>query len=156
MAGKGGNNPNGRKVGSSTQLTRAKANEICSTGKSPLDVMMRNMWFWDEHAQTLEQRIRVAMDDLAKPEDNAEESAAKLAAAKDLLKNFLSARQNAQSCAVDAAPYVHPRLQAITLKKKTEKTIIVEATLAPPTPGITEDRSYRDGYQNVMPIRRAG
>ena len=43
----------GRPLGAATRLTRARANEIVASGKSPLDVMIKNMSFWEEQAQAL-------------------------------------------------------------------------------------------------------
>ncbi len=152
MAPKTAKNPKGagRSQGSSNEiapLSRVRAHEIIQTGNAPLDIMLRNMWFWDEHAANLQEQITETMQSMAR--DGATDE--QLEKAKKLLGGFLSAREKAQSCAVDAAPYVHPRLQSIQVKRDGKKVIEVNASIAPPkTSG--EDRSYRVGYGNVISI----
>ena len=63
--------------------------------RSPLDVMLENMTYWYELA--------------TKDGEDA-----------DLARN---ARNMAQACARDAAPYVHPKLQAIAMQARVRRSI---------------------------------
>ena len=143
----------GRPPGSGTRsLTTAQAVHMVTGKKTPLDVMLRNMWFWDEAAENMRQRIDDAMVDMANKGAN-EEALDKM---KELMKNFFSARDKAQVCAVDAAPYVHAKFQSLSIKPPHEKAREVTLTLPPTRVGEKpEDRSYRDGYGDPVPIRKS-
>lgn len=82
-------------------------------GRSPLDVMIGNMRFWDAESDRLLNKLEnfatlVANGVITEPEQIKE--------GMKLLRLMLNARDKAQECAVDAAPYVHPRLAAIVPK----------------------------------------
>lgn len=77
----------------------------------PIDVMADNLRFWYDAATGLTDQIKAVL---------AEADPAALAAQPELLKdlnanikNMLFARERAQECAVDMAPYRHPRLANI-------------------------------------------
>jgi hypothetical protein len=76
----------GRKPGSATKRTRAIADKAAAEGKTPLEVMLETMCAFMDQAK------KVAKSD--------PETGLKLMAA-------------ASNVAKDAAPYIHPRLQAI-------------------------------------------
>lgn len=102
-------NPNGRPVGSvgqKTKLLREISTKALEAGVSPLEVMLENMRFFHQKADVLQVAIldRVSAKGVLKGED----------AMKMLIefKELGEFRMKAQSCAVDAAPYVHPRLSA--------------------------------------------
>jgi hypothetical protein len=75
--------------------------------------------------------------------------------AKKKFDAFIHARDKAQSCAVDAAPYCHAKLQSIIMKPAQQKRIVVE-TLVASTGDRNEAVDYRKDYDatNVTPIRR--
>lgn len=104
MAKFGGKQLNaGRPVGSlstRTKAIRAIADQAIAEGVHPLHVMLENMRFYYEKAVVLQTAI---LKDIGKkpPLELLE-----------ALKELGSFRNLAQSCAVDAAPYVHPRLSA--------------------------------------------
>jgi hypothetical protein len=115
----------GRKKGAVTLLTRQRADELAAKGETPLDVMIRNMLFWVEKANYFGAKLEALVVDAKDPAARAE--------AMKLVKDFLEARQNSQLCAVDAAPYCHPKLHAIDAKNALtlgEKKIIT-LTLEP-------------------------
>jgi len=91
----------GRKPGAVTVLTRRRANELAAADVSPLDVMAANMSFWSNEAASLADRL------LAIPLPENDPVAFKEIAS--VLRLLLDARQQAQRCAVDLAPYVHPK-----------------------------------------------
>lgn len=106
----GGPQPNaGRKKGGTnarTKMLRAVADGAVKKGKSPLDIMLKNMRFYDEKAEallsTLEERI---IDKKTAPLELVQ-----------LLQEMSGFRMSAQKCACDAAPFVHPKLSAIAVK----------------------------------------
>jgi hypothetical protein len=50
----------------------------------------------------------------------------------DLTRKMLTARENAQSCAVDAAPYVHPRFQSIAVQHTGRTVKVVQLAITNP------------------------
>jgi hypothetical protein len=145
---------NGRKGGRpETQLvkmSKKKARQLAEDEKTPLDVMIDNMNFWWDKAKGLGTVVEEQIAKLSEIDDN-EERAEALAELSKVAKSFVAARENAQRCAVDAAPYVHPRFQSISIKKVSTHT---EILMALPATAQSEDRSYRDA--NVFPIQRTG
>jgi hypothetical protein len=79
--------------------------------------MMSNMLFWYRQAESLGKRLEQLVVNVDDPE-------ARLDAMK-LLRGLFAARENSQRCAVDAAPYIHARLQAIALTETKPKKITV-------------------------------
>jgi hypothetical protein len=139
----GGPRPNsGRKEGSTTLLTRKTAQEICDSGESPLHLMHENMLFWWKAATSLGERLNEIILGAEDDPETALDPEARAEAVK-VLANFLAARDRAQACAVDAAPYCHPRLQAIQLKGKIEGE--VRAILGPMTP-----QQAAEAYQEMI------
>ncbi len=100
----------GRRPGAATRVTRRKADELCESKESPLDIMVDNMLFWYRSVKQIEASLSEILVNLdaGDPDQRAE--------FLKMLKQFMAARENAQKCAVDAAPYVHPRLAAIQFK----------------------------------------
>lgn len=142
----------GGRLGPVTAISKVRAVEIIKTGNAPLDVMLRNMWFWDAHAETMRESIEKTMEDLR--EGASEELVDKL---KGMLKGFLEAKQNAQGCAVDAAPYVHTKFQSVAVKTEKKSILEIRASLPATAASKKEDRSYRDGYDgDIIPIKRTG
>lgn len=117
---------NGRKGGrpptAPTRLSRAKAVELMERSQTPLDIMIDNMVFWCERSREMELMLNQLRDDLDRAVESGDDDEAKDLRKKalDMLRIFLSARENAQSCAVDAAPYMHPRLQSIELRERPD------------------------------------
>jgi hypothetical protein len=143
---------NGRKGGrpalAATKVSRKKADELADSGRSPLDVMMDNMWFWFDRSREMETMLKEQFEELRANQGvlSAEELAEDRKRAFGLLATFLAARENAQKCAVDAAPYVHPRLQSIAFKPAPPK---------PPADGgpAAEDLSIQEAaemYANLL------
>ena len=89
-------------------MTRKKAEALCDANESPLDVMVDNMLFWFRQSHNLQEKLeQLSKVDELTPDERI--------GAMKLVQHFLDARNNAQKCAVDAAPYVHPKLQSIAL-----------------------------------------
>lgn len=98
----------GRKPGGLNQRTkalRAIADQAIEDGVHPLAVMLENMRFFHQKADVLQTAV---VTKLNKKSLKSEEAMELLLEFKELGAN----RMKAQSCATDAAPYVHPRLSA--------------------------------------------
>jgi hypothetical protein len=107
ITGRGGARPGaGRKVGSvgdRVKMIRAVAEGALKPGKTPLDVMLKNMRYYDEKAEAA---MRWIEQKLGNPKSQPKEVLA-------LLKELSEYRMQAQKCACEAAPYVHPKLASI-------------------------------------------
>lgn len=101
----------GRKPGGLNQRTkalRAIAEKAIEDGVHPLEVMLENMRFFHEKADVLQTAV---VTKLNKKTLNNEDAMKLLIEFQELGAN----RMKAQACAVDAAPYVHPRLSATNI-----------------------------------------
>jgi hypothetical protein len=87
------------------RLSRKRAMQLCADKESPLDVMFDNMLFWHRQSRDLGAKLNAICSKIKSEDDRRE--------AMSVARTFLSARENAQRCAVDCAPYVHARLQAV-------------------------------------------
>jgi hypothetical protein len=113
---RGGKRPGaGRPKSRATVITRRRANEIVDSGESPLDVMWDNMKFWRHQVSELSNRLDALIVNVENEDDRHE--------AITLLRQLLAARLRAQECAVDMAPYVHPRLQAIAFQDTPKEPV---------------------------------
>jgi hypothetical protein len=90
------------------------ATEIVEAGESPLDFMHENLMFWWKASNSFGEKLADML--IAAEKRESPPSLAQRIEATELLKNFLNSRDKAQACAVDAAPYFHPRLQSIAIK----------------------------------------
>jgi hypothetical protein len=63
------------------------------------------MLFWHRQSKDLGAKLKAICGKIKSEDDRRE--------AMSLVRTLLSARENAQRCAVDCAPYVHARLQAV-------------------------------------------
>lgn len=152
----------GPKPGShKNRISTVRAMEMVRERRTPLDVMLRNMWFWDEAAQVSQQRVEGIITDLeeVKAKGDVNKLLEVMEKAREIFKAHVEYRENAQRCAVDAAPYIHARYQSIMFRPEGADAKVIEVTATlPPTPAERdEDRSYRDGYDdesNVVRIKR--
>jgi hypothetical protein len=87
------------------RLSRKRAMQLCADKESPLDVMFDNMLFWHRQSRDLGAKLDAICGKIKNDDDRRE--------AISLVRTLLSARENAQRCAVDCAPYVHAKLQAV-------------------------------------------
>jgi hypothetical protein len=88
-------------VSKRTAAIRDISKEAIEKGITPLEVMLNNMRFYVDEADKLLAKILLG-----------KKSTPELVKA---LKDLISFRSQAQSCAVDAAPYVHSRLAHQTI-----------------------------------------
>jgi hypothetical protein len=147
----------GRPKGVINTTSRAVAKRVMKDSNlSPIEVMFANMIFWHRTSEHLAGKFNDLM--ASAKQASADGALEILDKCNGLMEQFLQARENAQKCAVDAAPYCHPRLQAVKFEG-ADKDEIMEITMALAKPEAEEDgehRTYRDGYTSVVPIRRAG
>jgi hypothetical protein len=128
----------GRPVGSlsrKTLMLRAAAEGALKKGRTPLDIMLKNMYFYDDKAEDLLQQVLNKMDNTkAKPSELLE-----------MLSELSSFRMSAQKCASEAAGYVHPKLssQTVDLTTRTIK--------AKPEGEMTDDEL--SDYYNKLRLR---
>jgi hypothetical protein len=114
MAGKnGGARPGaGRKPSQLTATSRDDA--VAATkeiGRTPIQVMARNMAFWDDAAENLTSKIIGVLEEIESGVATADEALLKELNAS--VKKMLIARDQSQRCAEGMAPYRHPRLANI-------------------------------------------
>ncbi len=86
------------------------ADNALADGKTPLDVMLRNMRHFDNLAESAENVVsELTMEAVAglPPDQQFKRLMAEV-------KKAAGFRELAQSCARDAAPYIHPRLTAVS------------------------------------------
>lgn len=102
----------GRKTGSLTTRTRDVAERAIAEGKSPLEVMLDNMSHFQQAALDAEAILNgLTAEEYSGVEMNPEDQFKKLLAE---VKKAAGLRQMAHDCARDAAPYLHPKLTAVT------------------------------------------
>jgi hypothetical protein len=93
-----------------TLIVNAARENAVQKGRSPLDVMLKNMRFYDEKAEAAMLWVENRMSD---PKTQAPE-------VLKLLQEMSEYRMKAQKCATDAAVYVHPKLATIEHKHTTD------------------------------------
>lgn len=97
-----------------TLMIRAAAEGALKPGKTPLDIMLKNMYFYDDKADKL-------LDDLvSKLQSSKKSSPTELV---ELLSELNSFRMSAQKCACEAAPFVHPKLSSQDVNVTTETVV---------------------------------
>lgn len=119
----------GRRVG--TVSERAKALRKVSDkdlfdGVVPLSVMLKNMRHHFAKAEELSERLIEQIEGLA--------GQASVDDIKQILSDYgrmLTYREQAQTCAVDAAPYCHPRLSAIHVSGSVTKRVELAGDVTP-------------------------
>ena len=103
----------GRKPGSPNVRTRFRALQACREANLwPLQILRESMAYWHSRANQLEtelERLELTKDNRAVAQTEA---------------LLYEAIERAQRCAVDAAPYCHPRLSAV--RTKVESDVRVE------------------------------
>lgn len=117
--GPGGKRKNaGRPLGSATQRTREIANRIAADPSKimPLEVMIDNMMFAYKQAIDNQAQFEAMPKTMQKDRPG-----------RSLLMDVVSERAMAQSYAKDAAPYLHPRLNAIDVHNKGKPFTILFA-----------------------------
>jgi hypothetical protein len=109
----------GRPPGALTKMSRRKAIELALANRTPLDVMVDNMNFWWDKGKDLGEVLEQQLARISSIKGKEKVKQA-LSEVNKIATHFLAARENAQRCAVDAAPYVHPRFQSIEFKGQLE------------------------------------
>jgi hypothetical protein len=105
----------GRKVGALTTKTRETAERALATGMSPLEVMLENMRHFQQVALDAEATLEgLTASEFSEqvPRDASPEEQFKFLLAQ--VKKTAGFRSMAQECARDAAPYIHPKLSAVS------------------------------------------
>ena len=111
MASGGKREGAGRPPGAVTKRTREIANRALAEGKSPLEVMLANMWHFQQVALDAEAVIEGIQEGELQALGGSHEEQFKALLAK--VKQAAGLRQMAHECARDAAGYMHARLSAV-------------------------------------------
>lgn len=114
----------GRPKGALVKRSQKLAEQAIADGNTPLDIMLANM----RHFQLVAVSAEAVIEQLSheqsiesgeKPEDQFKKLLAEV-------KKAAGFREMAQECARDAAPYIHPRLQAVQHSGPDGGNLIVE------------------------------
>jgi uncharacterized protein YciU (UPF0263 family) len=133
---KGGRPP--ASSGALARITERAARELAAKNELPLDVMIDNMNFWRRKAAKFTDDMEAVEDiiksyaKIAATPESMEKFMALLKERNDLMRKMLAARENSQRCAVDAAPYVHPRFQSIAVQHTGKVTKVVQLAITNP------------------------
>lgn len=124
MAGPGGARPGaGRKPGSKKTRTMELAAAAAEKGITPIEVMLDNMRHYYKQACTAHTALTALEDELQATGADAGEVAD---ATQGLRALADVARRAAQESAKEAAPYIHPKLQSVTLGGDKDQPLTVE------------------------------
>jgi hypothetical protein len=145
-SGKRGGRPKGI-GGALAKITEYKARELAAKNKTPLDVMIKNMHWWESRSEELTQLVEEKVKKVSAAEADKElaEALKEFNRAQD---SMTKARDKSQSCAVDAAPYVHPRHASISVRQ-TNTIVNVKVNMLPPS---GRDLVYDDGTDAAKSI----
>lgn len=114
--GWGGKRANsGRQKGTLNRRTQELIAKARERGVTPLEVMLQNMDFWNDQAEGMIKQLKDLAVDVTDVECLKE--------LFGLIAKISDFRMKAQSCAVDAAPYMHPRLASVTVQGDANKPI---------------------------------
>ena len=144
----------GRPKSATNKLTRSLANELNRLGMDGLSLMFKNAVFWDSKANEIGALVEEQLERIRNiPTGEHEKLADAIKEFNKTHATYIAVRDKLQSCAVDMAPYTNPRLQAITIKKQTTKTIVTMNL----TPAADDtERTYRGDNVVNLPARSAG
>jgi len=113
--------PGGRPKGSVNKLTQADRSHIVAyakaAGKSPIEVMIDNMVYFTEKG---EETVRKFEDEIL-PRAQQIGDAALIREVNMTINRLWDWREKAQNCAVDAAPYIHPRLANVQFREQSSE-----------------------------------
>lgn len=146
---RGGPRPNsGRPIGATTKKLKAIAEEAAAKGVTPIDVMLGNMRYYHERAEDFTTKLEqlaetISAADMANP---ANEKILELVKMINKVGDF---RMKAQTCAVDAAGYIHPRLSAVAVK-------VDQGDSKKPMLEITDETSLKEISEHYADLLRNG
>lgn len=102
----GAGRPKGMKTSRAKILAGRKAAAIVESGRSPLDVLMNEMRFWEREVGIIERDLRDGEHGIGS--DDA------VSLAERNTSVYFEARKSLVKAALDAAPFVHPRMSPTT------------------------------------------
>jgi hypothetical protein len=147
---RGGSRPGaGRKQGGYNTKSREIAERVIGEGSTPLEVMIRNMRFYDEEA------IRLVNELTARgaPEPEEGEAGEVNASLVEQLRTILTLRKMAGEEAARAAPYVHPRVGYDSGDASGDPDFI---PLAERLAYYQREDELKEAGENVIPLKPAG
>lgn len=117
--------PVNRAAGPKRRLAQDKVGVLFDSGNTPVDVMTENMLFWHLRAQAMHEKMEAVMEKfLRDPNFTAEAYSEVVEEMRKYTKKLFEAREHSQSCAVDLAPYVHPKLAALAIQQSSPKITV--------------------------------
>lgn len=134
-------------------LTRTSRDDALAATKAvnlkPIDVMAENMRFWYDASVGLTKKITdvLSMPDVGRAFIEDHELLREL---NTNLKNMLFARAQSQECAVDMAPYRHPRLANIEVHAGFGEDDV------PKVPQITKKTDLKEAARRYEDLLRQG
>lgn len=129
-----GGRPKGS-LNSRAKLSEYKTRQLMADDESPLDVMIDNMLHWRRQALKygvlLDEKHELLMRFKAVEinEETLKQFMTLLREHTAVANKMLEARERSQKCAVDAAPYVHPKLSSIAVKSPNGNKGLVKFSL---------------------------
>lgn len=135
-----GRPPGTKTVVKRLQSIRQVTEDIVRDGKLPLRLMIKNMCFYDEKATYIEEQFHDAMA------DNVKRFSEKgFLRALELFTQLGDMRMKGQKCAVDAAPFLHPRLSAIEMQ-------VHHSEKPKDLPADDEAQHFRDDFRKLRTV----
>lgn len=113
----------GRPPAFQINMTQEALKRAAANGILPIEVMLENMRWWHKEAVKVNKQMRELLEVASTTIEPDAASVAKLTDTVKLLDRF---RDNAQSCAVDAAPYIHHKLGSMVVKGDADNPLIVQ------------------------------
>ena len=146
-----------------THYVRRIQEDAIKAGVLPIEIMLGNMRYYHEMAQVvgvefddklrdLREKVGTARDQSSDEETSLilKRAADALEAAARALERLDDLRMKAQSCAADAAPFVHPKLAQIAVTNEDSEPLRVEID------NITPDERARMFYEEMKNIKSGG
>lgn len=87
-------------------------------GVTPIEVMLTNMRFWFENANDIADKLKAMVVDVQDVDSLRE--------LFKMIQTMTAFREKAQGAAVDAAPYIHPRLATISVKGDPDNPVKID------------------------------
>lgn len=129
--------------------SRARIRELEREHMTPVEIMLENMTFWHRHSQAMTEKVGITFtalqaltsNPLLVQDENFKEMFKELSKKlMSFMSEMLSARHHSQGCAVDAAPYCHPKY--ISIQAELAEPVDITPSQMPTDP-IEASRTYQ-------------
>lgn len=127
--------PAGRPKGAINKKSLALIADAEKRGLTPMEVMLDNMRMAYDSAKAAEAEIPILNPDLL-----SRDAMATFKVMMQAVKRVVGFREIAQSCARDAAPYIHPRLTAVEHSGEVKVAKVIRSPAIAPSPAAWADQ----------------